>query len=122
MAIIRLTPEAAAHQAANPTFVPKRLVDRNGNVVKIQTGWSHKGVNSQSTAERDNMAVNHLMAHGSSFVAKWNQEFGNTTVRFCGVEYTETIGGWSDTEGGSFPDFVSTYKAGGTAQGYPLVV
>ena len=90
-----------------------------GGVVILRTGWSHKGVKSKSTQERDDFAANELFSKADEIIKEWNKKFGITSKTFGGVLFTGTEGGWSDTE--NPPGGPRKYKAGGTAVGVILV-
>ena len=93
MAITRLTEAAEEYRQNKPGFSFKILEEDGQNVI-IKKIWYHKGVSSKSTAERDNMAADALFHYGREFVAEWNEDLDNAPVRFAGVEYTNTEGGW----------------------------
>ena len=72
-------------------------VEPNRRLV-LRVTWDADGHASKSTEERDEIAANALLRHAEQFVKEWNQGFDTTNVKFGGVEYIGTEGGWSKTE------------------------
>ena len=120
MSIIIKTDPAKEWETRNPNKSFKRHLGKEEKPEEIRTAWYHEGHNSQSEATRDTYAANALFAQGKKFIAEWNENDENMLVRFAGIEFVTTEGGWSDTDKNVWTG-ERKYKAGGTAMGYALI-